>query len=156
MDFRIIKFPQTNSFGRLGNRVRSLPKYAPNAEALLERVLTRFRPAITRFYTGRRRLATAAVLVLTVWLFAHIVFGANGMVIYRQKRGEYGALEKEVTNLQQQNQRITEQIKALKSSPEMIEKEAREQLHYARPGEVVYITPTPPQSNAVEIHSAQK
>ena len=42
-----------------------------------------------------------------------------------------------------------ERIKALKSDPAAIEKEAREQLHYTRPKEFVYVTPDPPQKPAV-------
>jgi cell division protein FtsB len=47
------------------------------------------------------------------------------------------------------------EIKALKSDPKAIEKEAREQLRYAKPGEVIYLlpeqrgpqtAPPPPQS----------
>jgi cell division protein FtsB len=44
--------------------------------------------------------------------------------------------------LEQQNQELEKQIKALKDDPQAIEKEARERLHYAKPGEVVYTTPT--------------
>jgi cell division protein FtsB len=43
--------------------------------------------------------------------------------------------------MQQQNSILEKQIKALKSDPQAIEKEARESLHYARPGEVVYTLP---------------
>jgi cell division protein FtsB len=72
------------------------------------------------------------------------MFGSNGMVIYRQKRAEYEGLQREVKDLQKQNQGYSDQIKALKTDPAAIEREAREQLHYARPGEVVYVAPAPP------------
>jgi cell division protein FtsB len=72
------------------------------------------------------------------------MFGSNGMVIYRQKRAEYEGLQREVKDLQKQNQGYSDQIKALKTDPAAIEREAREQLHYARPGEVVYVAPVPP------------
>lgn len=156
MDFRLIKFPQTKISDRVTERLRSLPEYTPHAEAFADHMVTRIRPAITWFYERRRRLATGTVLALTAWLFIHIVFGANGMVIYRQKRTEYTNLEKEVNGLQKENQDYEKQIKALKSDPEMIEKEAREQLHYTRPGEVVYVAPTQSQSEATNVRSAQK
>ncbi len=35
--------------------------------------------------------------------------------------------------------------KRLQSDPEEIEREAREKLHYAKPGEVIYTLPTPTQ-----------
>ena len=71
------------------------------------------------------------------------MFGANGMVIYRQKRAELQALREEVDRLQKENGQHVDQIKALKTDPAAIEKEAREQLHYTRPGEVVLVAPIP-------------
>ncbi len=66
------------------------------------------------------------------------------MVIYRQKRAEMKALQSEVERLQKENRQYVDQIKSLKSDPAAIEKEAREQLHYARRGEVVYVAPGSP------------
>jgi cell division protein FtsB len=72
------------------------------------------------------------------------MFGANGMVIYRQKHAEVQSLQSEVERLQKENSQYVDQIKSLKSDPAAIEKEAREQLHYTRRGEVVYVAPDPP------------
>ncbi len=69
------------------------------------------------------------------------MFGANGMVVYRQKRAEYQSLRHEIDDLQKENDHYTGQIDALQTDPKTIEKEAREQLHYARPGEVVIVVP---------------
>jgi cell division protein FtsB len=84
------------------------------------------------------------------------MFGANGMVVYRQKRAEYQNLNHEIDQLQKENDRYTAQIKSLQTDPETIEKEAREQLHYARPGEVVYVSPAPPPVQMPSINAAQK
>jgi len=91
-----------------------------------------------------------------VWLFVHVTFGANGMVVYRAKRADYHRLRKEIDSLQSENDRYTEQIKALKTDPRAIEKEAREQLHYTRPGEVIYVAPAPPQPRSPAINAARK
>lgn len=96
----------------------------------------------TRLYALRRRIATIAVVILTVSLFVHVMFGANGMVVYKQKRAEYEALRKQIVQVQQDNDRYAQQIQGLKTDQKAIEKEAREQLGYAKPGEVVYV-PTP-------------
>jgi len=53
-------------------------------------------------------------------------------------------LQSEVDRLQKANEQYAERIKQLKSDPAAIEKEAREQLHYTRRGEVVYVAPVPP------------
>jgi len=65
------------------------------------------------------------------------------MMVYRQKRGELQSVQKEVDRLQTENEEYAQRIKALKSDPAAIEKEAREQLHYTRPGEYVYVAPPP-------------
>ena len=43
--------------------------------------------------------------------------------------------------MDEDNRRLDAEIKALKSDPKAIEKEAREQLRYAKPGEVIYLLP---------------
>lgn len=93
------------------------------------------------FHRMRRKLATAAVGVLACLLGYHVVFGANGLMVYEQKRSEFRQLEEQNRIIQQQNQELERQIKALKNDPQAIEKEAREQLHYVRSGEVVYTLP---------------
>jgi cell division protein FtsB len=77
------------------------------------------------------------------------MFGANGMVVYQQKRVEMQALQSDVDRLQKENAQHVEQIKLLKTDPAAIEKEAREQLHYTRKGEIVFVTPDPPQKPPV-------
>lgn len=93
------------------------------------------------FYRSRRKLATAGVALLACLLAVHVVAGPNGLFTYQQKRSEYRRLEKEVQQLQQENERLAKQIESLRKDPKAIEKEAREQLRYARPGEVVYTLP---------------
>ena len=90
------------------------------------------------------RVATVAVLLLTLGVVLHTMFGANGMVVYQQKRAERQTLQSEVMRLQRENDQYVERIKALKTDHRAIEKEAREQLHYTRPGEYVYVAPDSP------------
>jgi len=94
-------------------------------------------------YESRRKLATAAMSVLVMMLAYHVVFAANGMVAYQRKRAEQHKLQQDILRLQQDNDRISQRVRELKSDPRAIEREAREQLKYARPGEVVYISPEP-------------
>src|SRR5208282_5329910 len=118
---------------------------APRAEAAAARCIERTRPVWSWLALEWRRLGTAAAIVLIVGVLLHAMFGANGMVIYRQKRAELQALRQEVDRLQKENSQHVDQIKALKTDPAAIEKEAREQLHYTRPGEVVLVAPGPSQ-----------
>jgi cell division protein FtsB len=154
MHLRIGRLPKIRISPRPEDGLRTLVERAPQAEAWADRWMTKLRPTLALLYTLRRRIATAAVVVLTVWLFAHVMFGDNGMMVYRQKKAEYQTLEKEIGGLQKENDRYSEQVKSLQA-PDVntIEKEAREQLHYMRPGEVVYVAPpaarpAPPQTNA--------
>jgi cell division protein FtsB len=95
----------------------------------------------TIVYKSRRRVATSAVVLLIALMGYHAVFGANGIIVYQQKRVEYRKLDAELRSLQEENQKLNDHIKALQTDPKAIEKEAREQLRYAKPGEVIYVAP---------------
>ena len=143
MDFRLKSIPKLKALPRPDDGLRALVDHAPQAEAFAERSLEKIRPASNWIYRTRRRLATAGVLMLTAWLSLHVLFGANGMVVYRQKRAEYQELEKKLQDLQMENDVYGSRVQGLKNDPRMMEKVAREQLHYTRPGEVVYVGPSP-------------
>lgn len=83
---------------------------------------------------------------MAVWVAYHAVFGANGTMVYSNKRSEYRSLNKEIYVLKQENDNLAHEVQSLKTDPRTIEKEAREQLRYARPGEVIYTMPQPTQS----------
>jgi cell division protein FtsB len=142
--------------------LRAVVERAPQAEALaaswIERArIERVRPLLRRLYTLRRRIATVVVVLLAGTLFVHVMLGANGMVVYRQKRAEYEALKKQIEQVQQENDRHTQSIQGLKSDEKAIEKEAREQLGYAKPGEYIYVAPPPAKpAPAPASRSAQK
>ncbi len=107
-------------------------------------------------YGSRRKIATGAVALLALQVAWHVIFGANGFMVYAHKRDEYKKLQVETQQMQQQNQALQQHIDALKSDPKTIEKEAREQLRYARPGEVVYTVPGPPAPQPPANATAQK
>jgi cell division protein FtsB len=86
----------------------------------------------------------------------HVTFAANGMVVYRAKRAEYQALQKDINRLQKENTEYTQEVDELKTDPKRIEKEAREQFHYARPGEVIYVSPDRPLTPAPSNRRAHK
>lgn len=96
-------------------------------------------------YRVRRRLATWGLFVFAALIAAHVLFGTNGWMAYEKKKTEYRKVTEDVQRIQQENVQLEEQIKALKTDPKAIEKEAREQLRYAKPGEIVYVMPTPSQ-----------
>lgn len=103
-----------------------------------------YRHLVEWAHRSRRLLATAAVGVLGLLLGFHIAFGQNGMISYFHKRDESIKLQQQMLQLQQENARVSKQIESLKTDPKTIEREAREQLRYARPGEVIYTLPQAP------------
>lgn len=150
--YRMARFPHPE------DGLRAMVDRAPQAEALAASWIERARPMLLRIYALRRRIATMAVAVLAASLFVHVMFGANGMVIYKQKRAEHDQLRKQIVQVQQENDRFTQQIQGLKSDQKSIEKEAREQLGYAKPGEYVYVPPPPPPAKSAPsaTHSAKQ
>jgi cell division protein FtsB len=136
--------------------LRAVVENAPRAEALVGSWIVRVRPILISLYVLRRRIATILVVVVAISLFAHVVFGANGMIVYKQKRAEYETLRRQIVEEQEDNERSTREIEALKKDDKAIEKEAREQLGYAKPGEYVYVSPTPARPALLANHSAKK
>src|SRR5438309_8262692 len=91
---------------------------------------------------GRRRAATLAAAALAVGVGYHVVFGANGLFVYQKKRQETKQLNQQMLHLRQENEVLRGHVDRLQSDPTAIEHQAREQLHYTRPGEVIYTLPT--------------
>jgi cell division protein FtsL len=60
---------------------------------------------------------------------------------YRAAQAEYQQLEAEVRRLRLETERLMEEIRALKTDPEVIERIAREELHMIRPDEMVLSFP---------------
>lgn len=112
------------------------------------RFVDRFEPAVRfvqRTYAVRRRIATVAAAVLTIALGYHVVFGRNGLIVYQQKRLDTRTLDGELHTLQQENDRLKVHVDRLQNDPDAIEHQAREELHYTRPGEVIYTLPDQPR-----------
>jgi len=108
-------------------------------------ILTRAAQAL---YRMRRRIATGAVIAAALVFGYHAIFGENGVNVYEQRRLEDRAVQKQIDELKKENARLQEQVKALKTNPDAIEHEARERLHYARPGEVIWTEDGPQGTQA--------
>jgi cell division protein FtsB len=99
-----------------------------------------------RLRLGWRKLATGAAAVLALAMGYHVIFGQNGLTAYEQKRQETQALDSQLHSLQRENDLLKGHVDRLQSDPNAIEHQAREELHYTRPGEVIYTLPvTPPR-----------
>jgi cell division protein FtsB len=94
---------------------------------------------------GWRKVATVAAATLAIGLGYHVVFGQNGLTAYQQKRQEARELSRQLQSLQRENDLLKGHVDRLQDDPNAIEHQAREELHYTRPGEVIY---TMPESSA--------
>src|SRR3984893_1739478 len=126
MDFRLSDVSKIRRFSSAEDGFRVLSEKAPHAEALAISFAEKFRPAFVRVYALRRRMATIVIVLLAAFLFAHVTFGANGMIVYKQKRTEYESLQKRIAAEQKENDLYTQQIRALQTDEKAIEKEAHE------------------------------
>lgn len=95
-----------------------------------------------QFWRPAGTLVAVALALIIGW---GVVNGRHGLSAWQRQRTEDKALKKEIQNLQQENVKLRDHIQRLKTDPDTIEREARDQLHYARPGEVIYKLPAPPQ-----------
>lgn len=92
-------------------------------------------------FRSRRKIATTAALALAALIGYHVMFGQNGVNAYEAKRREAKILDAQLEIARQQNARMKSHVDRLQNDPDAIEHEAREHLHYARPGEVIYTVP---------------
>lgn len=95
-----------------------------------------------------RPAGTLVAVALTLLLGWGVVNGKHGLSAWQRQRVQEKHLQQEIQDLQQENSHLQNHIQRLKSDPDAIEHEAREQLHYARPGEVIYALPAPPPSQS--------
>ena len=97
----------------------------------------------------RRKAATVLVVSLSVFLGVYAIFGHDGLVAYQQKQHQAQQLQQQILELQKQNERLALHDQRLKTDRDTIEYEAREQMHYTRPGEVIYTLPQAPVARPV-------
>ncbi|HUI40737.1 MAG TPA: septum formation initiator family protein [Terriglobia bacterium] len=86
--------------------------------------------------------AVAGGVCLTAVIAYHVICGEHGYLAYRQAKRQYNILRQQADQVHQENQKLQQHIDALdKRDPATIEKQAREQLHMTKPGEIVFTLP---------------
>jgi len=97
-----------------------------------------------------RPAGSVIAVLLALLLTWHVIYGKHGLSVWEQKRTEDHQLQKQIQDLQQENAEMRQHIQHLQSDPDAIEREAREKLHYAKPGEVIYTLPAQPQTQPAQ------
>jgi cell division protein FtsB len=69
------------------------------------------------------------------------IFGTHGVLAMRRSQKEAAAIQAEINHLNEENRRLQDRVKALKTDPAEIERIAREEMGLARPGEVIFKIP---------------
>jgi cell division protein FtsB len=97
-----------------------------------------------------RPAGTMVAVALALAFGWGVIHGKHGLSVWHQQRTEDKQLRNEIQELEQENARLRNHVERLKSDPNAIEHEAREKLHYAKPGEVIYTLPAQPKAQPVE------
>lgn len=97
-------------------------------------------------FRWRRRLGTALGAVLVIVMGYYVVVGQNGVTAYHMKKVENRNLAQQIEQLKAENAALKAHVDRLQNDPDAIEHEAREKLHYSRPGEVIYTLNDPPSA----------
>jgi cell division protein FtsB len=87
------------------------------------------------------RIALGVFGVLTIAMLLLATFNDKGALQVRAQAQKLSALESEITKLGNENKQLSNEIQALRSDPNTIEKFAREELKLVKPGEIVLVTP---------------
>jgi cell division protein FtsB len=94
-----------------------------------------------------RPAGTVVAIALALLFGWGVVNGKHGLSAWEQQRTQDKQLQQQIKQLQEENAHLRDHVERLKSDPDSIEHEAREHLHYARPGEVIYTLPAQPQTH---------
>ena len=83
------------------------------------------------------------------------VFGTHGVLAMRRAQKEAAQVKQEIDLINEENLQLQDRVKSLKTDPEAIERIARDELHLARPGEIIFETaPRPGEGSTPAPQSA--
>src|SRR2546425_677484 len=89
-----------------------------------------------------RRESFFIVLLLSVIFLLYLsVFGQGGYLKLREYRKKFNWLQADNDRLRAENEKLMESIKQLKTNRHAIEKVAREDFNFARPGDIIVALP---------------
>ena len=95
-----------------------------------------------------RPAGTLLAVILALLVTWHVVNGKDGLSAWQKKRAQERHYQQEIDRLQKENADLRDRIQHLQTDPDAIEHQAREELHYAKPGEVIYTLTAPPHGQS--------
>lgn len=98
-------------------------------------------PAREPVSTGHKNLITILLLIFIAAMLGYAVFGNRGVLRILQAERQQEELESELISLQQEQQRLRDEIERLRNDKEYWEQLARTKLGMVRDGELIYHLP---------------
>lgn len=96
----------------------------------------------TKTWVGR--IGAAALVTFVLGYVPYHVYARSGLARTLQLRQDLAALRARNADLRIDNERLSREAEALRSDPEAIERVARAELGWVRPGEVIVDLSSPP------------
>lgn len=88
----------------------------------------------------KRRLVLFTVILLSfIYVSISLIFGDMGFLRYRELNKTKINTEKQIKEIETENEQLKTQIKLLKEDPFYIEKHAREEFGLAKPDEYIFL-----------------
>lgn len=84
------------------------------------------------------RNSTWLLVAALILLVLQDLFGTHGVLAMRRSQKEAAAVQREIQQLNDENQKLQNRVQSLKSDPATIERIAREEMGLARPGEYIF------------------
>lgn len=95
---------------------------------------------IKKFFDGPHRSFAIFLLVTAIVALGILMFGrGNNLIHWVEAKIEISRQERQIKEYREQIERMDGRIRMLRSDRDTLEKFAREQLHFAEPGDDVYI-----------------
>ena len=103
----------------------------------------------------RRNVMWFLIAGLTL-LVLQDIFGTHGVLAMRRSQQQAANIQREIDQLNQENQKMQDRVRSLKSDPAAIERIAREEIGLARPGEYIFKIDPKPGSSPTPRQQPQK
>ena len=88
-----------------------------------------------------QRWGSTIFILLLMALVAHVLFGEHGFLAMRRAQKEVEKLRQDIAQLHADNKQLSEEIQALKTDPQLIERIARQEMGLAKRGELIFKLP---------------
>jgi len=89
----------------------------------------------------RQRIALVAAAIVSAALVGAVVFGSHGLLHLRALKSEERAISQRIAGLLLESRQLRYRLQRLRSDDRYLERLAREELGFVRPGEIVYRFP---------------